>query len=345
MGTDDGMVLSVVFTGRDEVRVERAPAPRPGPGEFTVRVNVSLVSAGTEGIVLGRLFEPGTHWDQWVRYPFVPGYSAVGTVLELGEGTDRVRVGDRVALRRPHASVLSVPAAEDVYRVPDAVTDEEAAWFHLATIAQVGVRRAEHRLGDRVAVIGLGPVGQLAVQYARLSGAAEVFAVDPVRSRVDLATANGATVGLALPADEAAAAIRRATDDEGADVVYDVTGAAPVFAAAQHAVRRFGRLVLLGDSGTPSAQSLTPALITNGLSVVGAHDMHGEFAADDRDPWNNLRMGELFFRYLERGVMNTSSLISHRFPAEDAEAAYRLVRARPAHLTGLLLDWTGATGA
>ncbi|MFD7989447.1 zinc-binding alcohol dehydrogenase [Kitasatospora indigofera] len=344
MGSTRESILSVHFTGKDEVRLDRSPVPRPGPGEFTVRLTTSLVSAGTEGICLGRLFEPGTHWDNWVRYPFAPGYSAVGRVEETGPGTERVRPGDRVAVRKPHASVVVVGATDDVYPVPDGVADEQAAWFHVATIAQVGVRRAAHRLGDRVAVIGLGPVGQLAAQYARLAGAAEVIAVDPAQERVNLALAGGAHTGLALTAEVAAEEIRRRTGGAGADVVYDVTGAAAVFAAAQRAVRKYGRLVLLGDTGTPSAQSLTPELINNGLTVVGAHDMHGEFPADERSPWNNQRMGELFFGYLERGAMSTDALVSHRFPAEQAEAAYRLVRQRPAGLTGLLFDWGGPAG-
>ncbi|MFI9123533.1 zinc-binding alcohol dehydrogenase [Streptomyces bikiniensis] len=332
-------VTSIVFTGKDRVELRTGPALGPGPGEFTVRLTASLVSAGTEGICLGRLFEPGTHWDQWVSYPFSPGYSAVGTVEAVGDDVHRVRVGDRVAVRSPHASVVLVGAEDDVHLVPDGISDEEAVWFHLATIAQVGVRRAEHRLGDTVAVLGLGPVGQLAAQYARISGAAEVFAVDLSVHRTHLAVDNGAHTGLTCSAAEAREAVVRATG-EGVDVVYDVTGAAPVFSEALRMTRKFGTVVVLGDTGTPGAQTLASELIVNGLTVVGAHDMHGAFRASPQARWNNQRMGELFFRYLARGEMDTASLNSHVFTPGQAEEAYRLVRARPSDLSGLVFDWT-----
>ncbi len=273
------MNTAITFTGLNQIEIVEGPDPVPGPNEFVVKARTSLISPGTEGICLGRLFAPGTHWDNWVHYPFSPGYSLVGTVEAVGAAVTRVRLGDRVAVRRQHASAVVVGADEDVYAVPVDVSDEDAAWFHLATIAQVGVRRAAHRLGDRVAVIGLGPVGQLAIRYARLSGAAEVYAVDPVASRVQLALDGGATQGIEASIEQAVAQIRADTDGRGVDVVYDVTGAAAVFAPALGALARFGRLVLLGDTGRPSEQRLSADVIVEGLTVVGAHDMHGEFTA------------------------------------------------------------------
>lgn len=334
------MTTAIAFTGTDAVEVLAEPDPTPGPGDFVVTARVSLISPGTEGICLRRLFDPGTHWDDWVKYPFAPGYSLVGTVSAVGPGVTRVRPGERVAVRKPHRSAVLVTADDDVYRLPAGVSDADAAWFHLATIAQVGVRRAAHRLGDRVAVIGLGPVGQLAVRYARLSGAADVFAVDPVPRRVDLAVAGGATTGLVAPVAEAVAEIREKTGGRGVDVVYDVTGAAAVFAPALGALARFGRLVLLGDTGRPAEQRLAKNVIVEGLTIVGAHDMHGEFPASDQSPWNNLRMGELFLRYVERGDLSLDGLITHRFPAHDAVRAYDLVTRRDPEAMGILFDWT-----
>ncbi|MFI5835810.1 zinc-binding dehydrogenase [Micromonospora sp. NPDC051300] len=334
------MTTAVIFTGVNAVEIVDQPDPTPGPGEFVVSAHISLISPGTEGICLGRLFDPGTHWDAWVRYPFAPGYSLVGTVTETGAGVTRVRPGDRVAVRKPHASQVLVTEKDDVYPVPPAVSDEDAAWFHLATIAQVGVRRAAHRLGDRVAVVGLGPVGQLAVRYARLGGADDVFAVDPVGSRVDAALAGGATAGFVAPVAEAVAAIRDSTGGRGVDVVYDVTGAAAVFSCALGALTRFGRLVLLGDTGRPAEQRLSKEVIVEGLTVVGAHDMHGEFTATDQAPWNNLRMGELFLRYVERGDMTVGDLVTHRVPAAEAARAYDLVTGRDPSAMGIILDWT-----
>ena len=92
---------SIIFTGKDQVQVidEELPAPL-GPGDIQVQTTRTLISTGTEGIVLGRKFSPGTHYDAWVKYPFRPGYSHVGRISAVGEGVAEFKVGDRVATRR-----------------------------------------------------------------------------------------------------------------------------------------------------------------------------------------------------------------------------------------------------
>jgi 2-desacetyl-2-hydroxyethyl bacteriochlorophyllide A dehydrogenase len=332
--------LNIYFTGVSQVEVREVPVPAPGPGEVLVEARASLISAGTEGICLRRAFEPGSHWDEWVKYPFAPGYSMVGVVRETGAGVTRFRPGDRVTVRAPHHQFVTFPAAsQSIVAVPDDVSDEDAAWFALGLITQVGVRRASHVLGDAVAIIGLGPLGQLVTQYMRLLGARAVIAIDPVESRLELARANGATATLALRADQARDAVFELTDGHGADVVYDITGAAPVFAAALPLVRRLGRLVLLGDTGTPTAQHLTLDVIRRGLTIIGAHVLLVPPESTDFTPWSELEMQRLFFTYLQRGDMRVAPLLTHRFAPTDAPAAYRLLAERPAEAMGVLFDW------
>lgn len=333
--------LNILFTGQDQVEVRREPLPPLGPDDVLIQTTTSLISVGTEMICLGRRFDPDTHWDRWIKYPFSPGYSLVGRIAKVGERVEGVREGDRVAARVPHRQYAIVPA-DRLYPVPDGVADEDAAWFGLATITQTGVRRAEHRLGDNVAVVGLGPLGQLVTQYARLMGARQVIAIDPVEKRLDLARQSGATATLALSVAEARPAIDDLTNGAGADVAYDVTGAAAVFAPALGLLRRFGRLVLLGDTGTPAAQHLTSDLIRNGLTIVAAHDMHSPAAASDFAPWTREAMAALFFAYLLRGDMRVAHLVTHRFAPADAVAAYGLLREDRASAMGVLFDWREA---
>src|SRR5438034_11573074 len=109
---------SIIFTGKDQVQVIDEESPPPGAGEIAVQTTRTLISTGTEGIVLGRKFSPGTHYDTWVKYPFRPGYSHVGRVSAIGEGVSEFRVGDRVATRGPHTSQAQVKAIHAV-RIPD----------------------------------------------------------------------------------------------------------------------------------------------------------------------------------------------------------------------------------
>src|SRR5690242_8425647 len=117
--------LRILFTGINQVVVDRVPVPEPGPEEVLVRARRSLISTGTEGIALARLFDPGTHWDRYVTDPFAPGYSMMGKVVAIGDAVTEFQPGDRVAVRRPHAQYVVAPGARTV-RVPDAVSDDAA---------------------------------------------------------------------------------------------------------------------------------------------------------------------------------------------------------------------------
>ena len=355
---------AIVFTGKERLETREEELPVLGPGQILVQTVDTLISSGTERIVFTRDFAPGTHWDNWVKYPFYPGYLMVGRVAAVGPGVTGVKEGSRIAARAGHAShhifdvgnarggngsgvdaaSASVKTAQ-LHVIPAEVADEEAVWMGLGKITQVGVRAAEHKLGDAVAVIGLGPLGQLVVQYARLFGAREVIAIDTVPLRVRMAQEHGATRCLCMAAGEALAAVREATDGRGADVVYESTGHPAVFSAALPLARRFGTVVLLGDTGNPGRQALTGDLVTRGLRIVGAHDSHPPASATDRDFWTSWAMEELFLAYLARQQIQTADLITHRFRPQVAADAYRLVVTNKQSAMGVLLQWGDAPAA
>lgn len=329
---------NIVFTGARSVELRAEPAAEPGSTQVRVRTRKSLISTGTELICYERRFEPGTHWDRWVQYPFYPGYSNAGVVEAVGEEVTTLQVGDRVATRAAHREYFVAEAARAL-KIPDAVPDEDATWFGLACIVQNGIRRAEHELGDAVAVVGLGPLGQLVTQYARLSGAREVIAIDPLPRRLELAAAHGATRTLGVPVADAVDAVKEATDGRGADVVYDVTGHAGVFAGALRLPRRFGKVILLGDTGTPSEQRLTPDVVTRGLRIIGAHDNNPPPEGTDHLWWSHRNMARLFFTYLERGQMRVGDLVTHRYSPAEARRCYEGLAADRSAAMGVLFDW------
>ena len=274
-----------------------------------------------------------------MKYPFYPGYSSVGEVLAVGSAVEGIEVGQRVASRSRHAQLVLADAQRCV-PVPEGVSDEEATWFGLACIVQNGVRQANHGLGDDVVVIGLGQLGQLVVQYARLGGARRIIAVDPAQARLALARHSGATSTLACGAGEAAEVVRELTEGRLADVVYDVTGHPAVFPAALTLARRFGIVLLLGDAGTPQSQHLTGDVVTRGLRIVGAHDPNPPATSSDHAYWSHAQMASLFFTYLCRRQMDVAALISHRFDAREAAAAYTLLVTQRSAAMGVILDWT-----
>ncbi len=331
--------LDILFQAKDSVVLEQHSVPEVGAGDILVRLRTSLISSGTECICLQRNFAPGTHWDDWVTYPFRPGYSAVGEVVEAGAGVTGVAVGDRVAVPVKHGQYAVVASGRAV-PVPDGVSDASAAWFHLACIAQNAVRRAEHALGDDVVVIGAGILGQLVVQYVRLLGANRVIAIDPAPARLALAAAHGATHTLAISSGAAVEAVGDLTGGWLADVVYDITGNAAVLPTAFPLARRFGKVLLLGDTGAPSDQRLTGDVIRRGVTLVGAHSSNPPPHSTDYAHWSHDHMTRLFFTCVARGQIQVEDLITHRFDPREAPAAYAMLTRDRSQAMGVQFDWT-----
>lgn len=331
----------IIFTAPRQVELQEQRVPAVGPRQFRLRTECSLVSTGTETIILSGDFEPDSHWDNWVRFPFSPGYCAVGFVDEVGDEVQTLKVGERVATRSPHAqfAILDEHSWVDPLPVPDEVSSDEAVWFGMATIAQNGVRRAEHELGDNVVIIGAGLLGQLVTQYLRVFGAREIIVVDTSSARLELSKNHGASHVLQMGAGDAHDAIWDLTRGRGADVVYDVTGHPAVFAPALGLARGFGKLLLLGDAARPGDQRLTPDVMTRGVQILAAHDTHALSQPNPHFFWTNRNMGELFFHFLQTRQMSVAPMITHRYTPDEAPRAYdQLLRDRSSAL-GVLFDW------
>lgn len=326
------METRIVFNGKNQVAVESfTPAP-VGPGQVGIRTRHSLMSTGTENIVLQRLFENGSHWDKWVKYPFYPGYANVGVIEKLGEGVSDLAVGDLVATRTGHASTV-IAGAGSCAKIPSGLDSKAASWFALAKICAMGVRVAQYGLADSVLVIGAGPIGQLSVRWARALGVETILVADRMKERLALARRGGATHVFEESIEKCLEGIKAATGGEGPRVVVDSTGNEAVFVSALAAARRFGRVVVLGDTGAPTGQHLSSDLMMRGLTVVGAHDGH-------EDPqWNSPIILRYFFNLVASGRFPLEGLITHEFAAKDGVTAYELANTRRQETMGILFNW------
>jgi threonine dehydrogenase-like Zn-dependent dehydrogenase len=217
-------VLQELSTGRTVLR--EVPPPALSPGSVLIGTRRSLISAGTERMLVefgrGNLLAKARQQPDKVAQvidkartdgvvatlgavrsrldePLPLGYCNVGAVLEVGTGVSGFAVGDRVISNGAHAQVVSAPG-NLCARIPDAVTDDAAAFTVLGAVALQGLRLAAPTLGERFVVIGLGLVGLLAVQLLRAAGC-RVLGIDPDPRKVQLARAFGADV-LAIDATQ-----------------------------------------------------------------------------------------------------------------------------------------------
>ena len=323
MEDTSAMSRHIVFPQAGEVALTERDRGTASPDEAWMSTTLSLISSGTELRCFTGEFAPGTHWADWIKYPMAAGYSLVGRTDE----------GGRVFLRRAHASEASAPLS-DIIPIPGDVPDEVAVWGALAMIGGMGFRAGDIRLVDDVAIIGAGPIGQMVLRWCVAAGA-RVLVVDPAEPRLAHARAGGAFATVAGTSRDAAG-IARSVFGEAPRVAIDATGVEAVFADALRVPRDFGTLVLLGDAGDPSRQTLTSDVIRRGVRIAGAHMNHEDPSAD----WTQRSIHAHFHDLWRRGKFPLEGLVTHRFRPEECGEAYRLLAARDPLSMGIVFEWT-----
>jgi 2-desacetyl-2-hydroxyethyl bacteriochlorophyllide A dehydrogenase len=335
---------AVTFQAPNEVRVEEKPDPVIGAAdEALIQVEASGICGSDLHIYHGRV--P-------VEQGFTIGHEYVGTVLEAGDDVERVSVGDRVLgcfhtacgtcaaclrgdyhrcerqrtfghgshlgdLQGAQAERLLVPRANlTLRRVPEGMSDEAALFA--GDVMGTGYHAVAHagmKMGDTVAVLGLGPVGLCAVQAAVAGGAVRVFAIDSVEERLKMAEAFGAAP-MHLREEEPKKAVRAATEGRGVDVVVDAVGDPEPLAMA---------ISLCRDAGT--------------VSGIGAYAGKGEVPLGLA--WLKglqLRLGlanviahvDRVMALIEAGRLDPTPLVTHRIGLDDAAEAYGIYDRREA---------------
>ncbi len=323
------MIKEIRFTGKQKLEINTSEKVQIlAPNEIRVRAVCSLMSTGTENIVYNQIYDKGSHWDRFATYPFRPGYSMIGDVTEIGSKVTTRAVGDRVALRLGHKSEHIVNAADSI-PVPKTIDPEHAAWFGLAKITYVGAKAASYTLGQRVLIIGAGPIGQMSTRWAKAAGAKTIVVVDPEQNRLSQAKQGGAHFCIAQPLAQAGAAILKCFDNVEPDVVMDTTGVASVFQEALKFCKPHGKVVIMGDTGSPTSQHLSSDVMSKGLNIVAAHDSH----IKTQEPF------EVFFAMLEDGRMDVSTLNTHYFNLDDGQKAYETVNKERGKTMGVVFTY------
>lgn len=322
----------VVFVERGVAEVNECEMPTVGHGELLIRGVVSLLSPGTERAFLLGL--AGT----MAQFPAITGYSHIGEVLEVGEGVEGWSVGDRVASRARHCMYASV-AALVCNHIPEGLSDDQAAFFRLGSIAMQAVRKARIELGEPVAVIGSGLIGLLAMQLARLNGGLPVVIVDKDARRLEFAEALGADA--ALPADEGVqGAVQEVCGGEGPAVVFEATGHPEAIPTAFDLASFGGRVVLLGSTrGETEAVNFYRDVHKKGLTVIGAHESTRPKQDSAPGWWTHKKDEETVLKLLGGGRLTVDPLTTHSYEWADAAKAYEMLARWEPGMLGTLFRW------
>ena len=329
------------YYGARDVRYEAMDDPVPqSDRDAIVQVSACSICGSDLHIYHGHGFSEDTG--------FCVGHEAVGEVVEVGRGVHRLKVGDKVMLpaavgcgacrsclagnvancefgqgacyglsarlQGSQAEAVRVPAADmNAVPVPDGVSMEQALMMTdaLAT-AWFGARNADIRPGSSVAVIGLGPIGLMAVDSAFVMGAHVVYAIDPIAERRALAEAGGA---IALHPDEAAERIKQDTHGRKVDCVVEVVGSDATVDFALRLVRRRGTVSVIGVQQSRRFAFPLERAFAAGLTFrIGTCSVPEELPA--------------LFPLVQSGRLRPERYVSHRLPLSAGAEAYRLFEAR-----------------
>jgi predicted dehydrogenase/threonine dehydrogenase-like Zn-dependent dehydrogenase len=278
--------------------------------------------------------------------PVPLGYCNVGWVLQTGSEVSQIKVGDRVASNGRHAEAVSVPV-NLCARVPEGVSDDEAAFTVLGAIALQGIRLVQPTLGEAVVVTGLGLIGLVTVQLLRAQGC-RVMGLDFDAGKLALAQQFGAEVGdLSAGADpvKAAQSFSRGRGVDAVIITASTKSNEPVHQAALMCRKR-GRIVLVGVTGLElSRADFYEKELTFQVSCSygpGRYDPDYEEKGQDYPVgfvrWTEQRNMEAVLDMLAEGRLDVKPLVSHRFAFDDAPGAYDLISSREPSL-GVLLDY------
>jgi predicted dehydrogenase len=366
-------VLQSLRTGATEVADVPCPAVRPG--QLLIRTSRTLVSVGTERMLVefGKAgwIEKARQQPDKVRMvnekrktdgliatfesvmskldqPLPLGYCNVGRVMEIGGGVKGFQPGDRVVSNGKHAEAVSVPT-NLCAKVPDSVSDDEAAFTVLGAIALQGIRLVQPTLGECVVVTGLGLIGLATVQLLRAHGC-RVLGIDLDPSKLKMAREFGAeTVDLSAGQDPvtAAQAFSRGRGIDAVVITASTKSNEPVHQAALMCRKR-GRIVLVGVTGLElSRADFYEKELSFQVSCSygpGRYDPNYEERGNDYPVgfvrWTEQRNFEAVLDMMADGRLDMKPLISHRFEIDRAEAAYDIVAGAEPSL-GILLEYPG----
>ncbi len=331
-------------------------APALGPSQVRIRTTFAAPKHGTESHAFRgdtpfaerafdteyRMFLPAA--EKRALFPRVMGNMAVGVITEVGRDVRGFAVGERVyghlaareihtvdpnAVKAPKPPISSGPGENVLHHLPAGMSPEQAVLLDPAHFALAAVRDAQVRLGDRVAVFGMGAIGLLVVALSRLSGAEAVFAVDPLANRRDLAKRMGADSVLDPRSSDAAFEIKKATGKRGVDVSIEASGS---YAALQEAIRaaHFSGLVVTVSFyfGQGTALRLAEEWHHTRVTVRSSMPVWGN-PSRDAPAWDDERVEETALGLMSAGRIPTEGLVHPIVTFEESPAAIEEAIERP----------------
>ncbi|MFQ6039593.1 MAG: galactitol-1-phosphate 5-dehydrogenase [Candidatus Poribacteria bacterium] len=329
---------AAVLHGVNDLRYEEVPTPAIKAGEALIKVK----AAGVCGSDVPRIMQKGTY-----KFPLIPGHEFSGEVVELAQNVTDVKIGDRATviplipcLKCDYCQIGEYAQCDDydylgsrtdggfaeyakapvsnLVIVPENVDLIEASLTEPAAVALHALRRTGVDAGDKVAILGAGPIGLMLAQWARIMGAGKIFLVDIVEEKLQFAQKLGFTDCINSREQDAVEAIMDATNGKGVDLAIEGAGAAITFRQCIQVARKLGKVIFMGNIETDVVLDAKTVSSILRKQIVMYGTWNSSFTCLPKNEWTTS------LSFMNNGL-NIKSLISHRFPLERAKEAIEMM--------------------
>ncbi len=351
------MPRKVVFTKEHDVAVVEYEERPLAPNELRVQTEYASGKHGTTLSIMDGRNRQGQRFETDLRL-FLPsdeaepdpvptlgvGTSGVGTIIEVGTAVLDWKVGDRVFgfMDVSETNIICVDRPQD-FIWPQFAPAPWLIWelgeldpllalcFEPAYVALNSIRESNIRFGDTVAIIGLGAIGLLTVRVAALSGAEQIFAVDPLPKRRQLASNFGAHYVLDPYAGDTALAIKELTGGTGVDVSIEISGQYAALHTAIRATRYGGKVCQAGVMlGNAADLWLGREFLLNSLTMLVPRGNGAmEYKPADYPLWDQFRIFDTIVSKMKQGQLTAPGLIDPLVSLEEVPAIFQLIKHRP----------------
>lgn len=340
-----------------ETILEEVPVPIVTPGSVLIQTTRSLVSLGTERMLVefgkSNLISKARQQPEKVKQvldkiksdgllptleavfnklgqPLPLGYCNVGKVVEVGEGVSEFRIGDRVASNGHHAEYVTVPK-NLVVHIPDRVSDEEAAFTVVGAIGLQGIRLLKPTLGETFVIIGLGLIGLITAEILVVNGC-NVIGFDFDEDKVKLASDKGVKAFAVSNGLDPIGLVTSLTNSDGADgvIITASSKSNDIISQSAKMCRKRGRIILVGVVGLDiNRADFYKKELTFQVSCSygpGRYDENYEQIGNDYPlpyvRWTEKRNFETILKLIESGKLNVKPLISEKVPLNESQRIY-----------------------
>ncbi|MHC4873111.1 MAG: zinc-dependent alcohol dehydrogenase [Planctomycetota bacterium] len=302
------------------------------PEEILIKTQYSLISPGTELSIYKGM-------ESWAPLPFNPGYAAVGRVEAVGEAVEDKSIGDMLLTHTSHGEYAVISDKSIHVKLSDDCNYREAVFTRLASISMSALRISDTELGDKVAVLGMGLIGNLAAQLFNLAGA-DVTAIDICEKRLDIVK----QCGINKIFNSKDKKIEENLADF--DTVVEATGIPGLVMDAMKITGKRGEVILLGSPRGEYQENIIEFLNQihlwgNGcVTVKGAHEWRYPKKQTDGCKHSIQRNSDIIARLIADKKLRIDPLITHILSPEEAQSAYQGLLNNKTEYLGVVFDWT-----